>query len=96
MAQVPPSLSLSLESLCLGKTTTINMLTGLLPPDYFSSGDASIYGHSVLYEMDEIRYSMGVCPQVPQSLLFFALTPGSTMFSLKTSPWSNTFSSSLN
>ena len=66
---LPPSRTL-LVSLCLGKTTTINMLTGLLPPDYFSSGDASIYGHSVLHEMDEIRYSMGVCPQVTPSHLF--------------------------
>jgi hypothetical protein len=39
------------------------MLTGLLRPDYFS-GDASVYGSSVLYEMDGIRRSMGVCPQV--------------------------------
>lgn len=40
------------------------MLTGLLPPDYLSAGDAFIYGYSVLHEMDEIRHSMGVCPQV--------------------------------
>lgn len=47
-----------------GKTTTINMLTGLFPPDFTSNGDASIYGHSVLRSMDQIRHSMGVCPQV--------------------------------
>jgi ATP-binding cassette, subfamily A (ABC1), member 3 len=47
-----------------GKTTTINMLTGLFPPDFTSTGDASIYGHSVLRSMDQIRHSMGVCPQV--------------------------------
>jgi hypothetical protein len=76
------------------------MLTGLLPPDYFSNGDATIYGRSVLYEMDEIRHSMGVCPQV-FSLLFFALLSYplsltlSTMFSLKTSLSLSTFCSSL-
>lgn len=43
-----------------GKTTTINILTGLFLP---TSGDAFIYGRSILTEMNEIRQSMGVCPQ---------------------------------
>jgi ATP-binding cassette subfamily A (ABC1) protein 3 len=63
------------------------MLTGLLPPDLFSSGDAWIYGNSVLYDMDEIRHSMGVCPQhdvlfenlsVADHILFFSQLKGST------------------
>lgn len=75
-----------------GKTTTINMLTGLLPPDLFSTGDATIYGNSVLYEMDEIRHSMGVCPQhdvlfenlsVADHILFFSQLKGSTYHKAK-------------
>jgi ATP-binding cassette, subfamily A (ABC1), member 2 len=46
-----------------GKTTVINMLTGLMPPDYFSDGGATIYGYDVHDEMDLIRHTMGVCPQ---------------------------------
>lgn len=38
----------------------IGMLTGLLPP---SSGDATVFGHSITTEMNEIRKVMGVCPQ---------------------------------
>jgi ABC-type multidrug transport system ATPase subunit len=67
-----------------GKTTTINMLTGLLPPDA-TSGDAIIYGSSVLENMDNIRRSMGVCPQhdvlfenltVEEHILFFSQLKG--------------------
>ena len=43
-----------------GKTTTINIMTGLFPP---TEGDAYIYGRSVRAEMNQIRRSMGVCPQ---------------------------------
>jgi ABC-type multidrug transport system ATPase subunit len=46
-----------------GKTTTINILTGLFPP---TAGDAFIYGHSVATEQDAIRRILGVCPQVQQ------------------------------
>jgi ABC-type molybdenum transport system ATPase subunit/photorepair protein PhrA len=90
------SLSLLLTLSLTGKTTTINMLTGLSPPDYFSHGDAKIYGHSVLHEMDEIRHSMGVCPQVLTSPCTH-LTPVllSMTSSSKTSPWRSTFCSSL-
>jgi ABC-type multidrug transport system ATPase subunit len=45
-----------------GKTTTVSMMTGLFEPTF---GDASIYGHSIVTEMDKIRHIMGVCPQVP-------------------------------
>ena len=43
-----------------GKTTTINILTGNFLP---SKGDAYINGKSILTEMENIRQSMGVCPQ---------------------------------
>jgi ABC-type multidrug transport system ATPase subunit len=46
-----------------GKTTTINMLTGLMPPDSISDGGASVYGNDLHRNMDNIRQSMGVCPQ---------------------------------
>lgn len=43
-----------------GKSTTIHMLTGMVPP---SSGDAKIVGNSVLSGMGRIRQIIGVCPQ---------------------------------
>ena len=43
-----------------GKTTVINMLSGIYEP---TSGDAHIYGKSVSAEMLEIRKSMGNCFQ---------------------------------
>lgn len=43
-----------------GKTTTINMLIGLFKP---SSGNAYIYGNSIMDNMDNIRRKLGVCPQ---------------------------------
>lgn len=43
-----------------GKSTTINMLTGLLEPN---DGDAFFYGTSVRRNLDEIRSMLGVCPQ---------------------------------
>ena len=43
-----------------GKSTTINLLTGLMP---ISGGDATISGHSVEHEMNRISQIMGVCPQ---------------------------------
>lgn len=43
-----------------GKTTTIRILSGLFSP---TSGDATIFGRSVLTDMDEIRRFTGVCPQ---------------------------------
>ncbi|KAL8261643.1 hypothetical protein R6Q59_025692 [Mikania micrantha] len=43
-----------------GKSTTISMLVGLLAP---TSGDALVFGKSILTDMDEIRKNLGVCPQ---------------------------------
>ncbi|KAF4733565.1 hypothetical protein FOZ63_023779, partial [Perkinsus olseni] len=43
-----------------GKSTTINVLSGMLVP---SSGEVTVYGHKVPTEMPVIRRSMGVCPQ---------------------------------
>jgi ABC-type multidrug transport system ATPase subunit len=43
-----------------GKSTTFNMLTGLMP---LSGGDAFIFGLSVKHEMHLIAQIMGVCPQ---------------------------------
>jgi ATP-binding cassette subfamily A (ABC1) protein 3 len=52
-----------------GKSTTISMLTGLIRP---SSGDALIWGHSIRQDMNNIRRTIGVCPQ--QNVLFNYLT----------------------
>ncbi|KAJ9441057.1 ABC transporter A family member 1 [Diplonema papillatum] len=43
-----------------GKTTLINMLTGMLP---LTSGDATVYGHSIVSDMAKVRTSVGLCPQ---------------------------------
>ena len=43
-----------------GKTTLISMLTGLYPP---TSGDALVYGHSIVSNMSQVRASLGICPQ---------------------------------
>lgn len=53
----------------LGKSTTISMLTGLIPP---SSGDAIIEGKRISTDMQQIRQSLGVCPQ--HDILFADLT----------------------
>ena len=37
-----------------------SILTGLFPP---TSGFATIYGHDIRTEMEEIRKSLGMCPQ---------------------------------
>ncbi|XP_075435187.1 ATP-binding cassette sub-family A member 2 [Ascaphus truei] len=52
-----------------GKTTTMSILTGLFPP---TSGSATIYGHDIRTEMNEIRKSLGMCPQ--HNVLFDKLT----------------------
>ncbi|KAJ1550934.1 ATP-binding cassette sub- A member 1, partial [Nowakowskiella sp. JEL0078] len=52
-----------------GKSTTINMLSGMTPP---SGGDALVYGLSIKHRMTEIRKLMGVCPQ--HDILFEDLT----------------------
>lgn len=43
-----------------GKTTCINMITGLFPPTF---GDCWINNLSIKHDMDRIRKQIGVCPQ---------------------------------
>ncbi|EPZ35947.1 hypothetical protein ROZALSC1DRAFT_26676 [Rozella allomycis CSF55] len=52
-----------------GKSTTMNILSGLTPP---TDGDAFIYGKSCKHEMENIRKILGVCPQ--HDILFNDLT----------------------
>jgi len=52
-----------------GKTTVASMLAGLIPK---TSGSASLYGMEIGSDMDEIRKSLGVCPQ--HNVLFPELT----------------------
>ncbi|XP_060186206.1 ABC transporter A family member 1 isoform X3 [Lycium barbarum] len=52
-----------------GKSSTISMLVGLISP---TSGDALVLGKNILTDMDEIRKSLGVCPQY--DILFPELT----------------------
>ncbi|CAL8279233.1 unnamed protein product [Lota lota] len=65
-----------------GKTTTMSILTGLYAP---TSGTAFINGRDIRTEMDEIRTSMGMCPQynilfnhltVEEHILFYSLLKG--------------------
>ena len=69
----------------VGKTTTISMLTGLISPDHSSGTGAVVYGHDIMTDMEQIRFSMGVCPQhdvlfenlsVREHILFFAQLKG--------------------
>ena len=41
-----------------GKTTTINMLTGMIQA---TDGDATVYGNSILTDMNRIQLNMGLC-----------------------------------
>lgn len=43
-----------------GKTTKINMLTGILSS---SGGDAIVYGHSINTSMDTVQKNLGLCQQ---------------------------------
>ncbi|XP_076054127.1 phospholipid-transporting ATPase ABCA3-like [Oratosquilla oratoria] len=52
-----------------GKTTTMSMLTGLYPP---TSGTALVEGFDIRREMEEVRQSLGLCPQ--HDVLFDSLT----------------------
>ncbi|XP_057438072.1 ABC transporter A family member 1 isoform X2 [Lotus japonicus] len=52
-----------------GKSTTISMLVGLVPP---TSGDALVFGKNIISDIDEIRKVLGVCPQ--HDILFPELT----------------------
>eukprot|EP00842_Homolaphlyctis_polyrhiza_P002456 jgi/Hompol1/3210/HPOL_001591-RA len=52
-----------------GKTSTMNILSGLTPA---TSGDANLYGLSVRRQMHRIHKMMGICPQ--HDILFADLT----------------------
>lgn len=52
-----------------GKSTTMNILSGLTPA---SAGDGNVYGYSVRTQMHKIREFMGICPQ--HDILFEDLT----------------------
>lgn len=41
-----------------GKTTAIQMITGMIQP---TSGNAIIYGNNLLSEIDGVRQSLGLC-----------------------------------
>ncbi|XP_068437505.1 retinal-specific phospholipid-transporting ATPase ABCA4a isoform X1 [Clinocottus analis] len=65
-----------------GKTTTMSILTGMFPP---TSGTATIYGKDIRTDMDNIRQSLGMCPQyntlfqhmtVAEHILFYSLLKG--------------------
>ncbi|PWV12746.1 putative ABC transporter [Trypanosoma cruzi] len=43
-----------------GKSTTMNMMTGMLRPD---GGDCYIYGHSIRKQLNRARQEIGFCPQ---------------------------------
>ncbi|KAL7700255.1 ABC1 transporter [Lotmaria passim] len=52
-----------------GKTTVLNMLTGMTEPD---EGDCYVYGHSVRMEKNAARQEIGYCPQ--HNILWSELT----------------------
>lgn len=67
-----------------GKTTMVQILTTCIPP---SSGDAFIYGHSILTERKKVRTYIGYAPQdyvldwtltVYDNLVIFAMIVGQT------------------
>ena len=73
-----------------GKTTFINMLTGLFEP---SSGTALVGGRSIAHDMGRIQQTMGVCPQhdhlwrdltAREHLLFYGRLKGYAGAELKT------------
>ncbi|CAM9302607.1 unnamed protein product [Discosporangium mesarthrocarpum] len=43
-----------------GKSTTVSMLTGQLPP---TAGDCFVWGKSVRHDLNKVRQDMGICPQ---------------------------------
>ena len=74
-----------------GKTTAINMLTGMLP---VSSGSATIYDVDIVSDIQQARRDIGMCPQhnllwpslsCRQHLTFFGKIRGLTGELLKTS-----------
>ncbi|KNC49900.1 ABC transporter [Thecamonas trahens ATCC 50062] len=63
-----------------GKTTLINVLTGLFTP---SSGNAFVFGASVIDDVDSVRRAIGVCPQ--HDILYGELTPTEHLYLLASS-----------
>ena len=72
-----------------GKSTTMSMLTGLIPP---SSGTCKIYGYSLTNEMFKIRTITGICfqhdvlfPQltVQEHVTFFGVVKGMSLRKLR-------------
>lgn len=45
-----------------GKTTTVRMLTGLMRP---TSGRASVFGHDIVSQKDEVKAITGLLPETP-------------------------------
>ncbi|KAH9600786.1 hypothetical protein LSM04_005745 [Trypanosoma melophagium] len=43
-----------------GKSTTINMITGVMKP---IAGDCTVYGHSLRADLAAVRQEMAICPQ---------------------------------
>ncbi len=43
-----------------GKSTLMKILTGYIPP---TSGDASVYGHNVLFDVEEVKKIVGYLPE---------------------------------
>ena len=73
-----------------GKSTTMNILTGLIAS---TGGDAFIFGKNVKFNMDVIRKKIGVCPQhdilwdnltAREHLLIFGLFKGGALRDLNT------------
>ncbi|CAF0870807.1 unnamed protein product [Adineta steineri] len=52
-----------------GKSTTISMITGLIPP---TSGQIIVNGYDIATSMDKVRDNLGLCPQY--NILFDHLT----------------------
>jgi len=52
-----------------GKSTTIAMITGLIPP---TSGQIIVNGYDIATSMDDVRDILGLCPQY--NILFDHLT----------------------
>ncbi|KAM4642187.1 retinal-specific phospholipid-transporting ATPase ABCA4 [Discoglossus pictus] len=68
-----------------GKTTTLSIITGLFPP---TSGTVWVRGRDTQTHMDQIRQSMGMCPQynilfrhltVEEHIMFYAQLKGKSI-----------------
>ena len=46
-----------------GKSTAIGVLTGVVPLDSATDGDATVFGRSVRSDLAAVRARSGVCPQ---------------------------------